>query len=445
MQHGDSKLPEKFRPRVPVVGCVKIGEVESSGGKARPKKLDHFRLCGASPTASGVYPDHPAMADMNKAKLRELTVELVSDDPKINLEVVYAMAGRGSILCRGTGTEAERRLDPKGTMSGDSPFQKLPEGSCGENCSFFKAAACKLASTLRFRIPGHTGLGETWQFRTTSWNSASDLLGAQLAILELTGGVLARIPLQIRMTEQRRQALTSTGRTSSNFWTLGISFAGQEEDLIQAVKRARSLKAEMAALALPTVEDRLRTQVPEILENLSATEERAIAAEFYPNNGATVLPEAEAGGEAQSGQEASIKAGLEREAAGTAATPQEQPAPAPATPATGHQEGVEPIPASPAPAPAQAQPLEAAPEAPQPAVPAPAPSPAPEPITNSQRILLRKHGLKLPGVDINALDAKLGRPVAEGGLTKRQASDLITKVLKDPVQAFKECGGVLAA
>jgi len=433
MQHGDSKLPEKFRPRVPVVGCLKIGEVESSGGKARPKKLDHFRLCGASPTASGVYPDHPAMADMNKAKLRELTVELVSDDPKINLEVVYAMAGRGSILCRGTGTEAERRLDPKGTMSGDSPFQKLPEGSCGDHCSFFKAAACKLASTLRFRIPGHTGLGETWQFRTTSWNSASDLLGAQLAILELTGGVLARIPLQIRMTEQRRQALTSTGRTNSNFWTLGISFDGQEEELILAVKRARSLKAEMAALALPTVEDRLRTQVPEILENLSATEERAIAAEFYPNNGPTVLPEAEAEaegeGEAQPGLEASA-----------AAMPEGQPEPATAT---GHQEGVEPIPASPAPPPARPQ--EAAPAAPQPAVPAPAPSPAPEPITNSQRILLRKHGLKLPGVDINALDAKLGLPVADGGLTKRQASDLITKVLKDPVQAFKEFGGVLAA
>lgn len=93
MRHGESKLPEKFRPRVPVVGCLKIGEVEvGSGGKARPKKLDHFRHCGPSATAGGVSPDHPAVAEMNKAKLKELTVELVSDDPKINLEVVYAIA-----------------------------------------------------------------------------------------------------------------------------------------------------------------------------------------------------------------------------------------------------------------------------------------------------------------------------------------------------------------
>ncbi len=417
MQHGASKLPEKFRPRVPVIGCLKIGEVEAgSAGKVRPKKLDHFRLCGPSATAGGVYPDHPAMAEMNKANLKEMTVELVSDDPRINLEVVYAMAGRGHILCRGNGTDAERRLDPKGSLTGDVPFQKLPAGTCGEACAFFRQGACKLASTLRFRIPGHTGLGETWQWRTTSWNSAQDLLGAQQEILELTGGILARIPLTLRITEQRRQALTTNGRTSTNFWTLSLAFEGKEEDLILAVQRARRLKAEMAALAVPTIEDRLRVQKPEILQDMTPTEELALAAEFFPQNGATILPVP---------LEASAEIPDEATPEPTLGLASENRTPEVDAPSNLAQE--------------------AAQDAPQAAaVPAPSTS-SPVGATNSQKGLIRKHGLKVHGLDMRALDAKLALPVGEGGLTKKQASDLITKVLQDAPGAFKELGGVLAA
>lgn len=418
-KHGESVLPTKFKGRIPIVGTLKIGDVEDKGGTARPKKLDHMRLCGASATARGNYPDHPAMAEFNGAKAKSITIELVSDDPSVNLEVVYAMSGRGAILCRGNGTTAERRLDARGAMTADAPFSPVAEGTCGESCEFFKRGACKLASTLRFRIPGHTDLGSLWHMRTTSWNTAQDLLGAQQAIAALTGGSLARIPLRLFMTEQHRKALTEKGRTSSNFWTLGLSFEGSEEDLIAAVAKAQKLKADMAAVAMPTLEDRLKAQKPELLaDDLPAAEELAFAAEF--SDLPTQLP---ASPEAPNPQ-------APEGAASDAPGPAEE---APSSNAVGDPAGSE----------GEAQAIAAAsPSQPEAQAEAPAPPPAEsgsskEPrITDPQRNLLLKHSGRVKGLNRSELEAKLG------GLSKREASDLITSVLTDAEGAFTKLGVV---
>jgi len=280
MNRQETILPTHFAPRVPIVGTLKIGELEE-GGK-RPKKLDYMRLCMASATGDNRYLDHPDMVEFNKSKSKSLTIELVSEDPRINLEIVYAMGGNGFILCRGNGVEAERRINNRNEMVPDAVFKPVGKGVCGDGCPFFQAGKCKLASTLYFRIPGKTAIGSVWQFRTTSWNTAQDLLGAMNSLKALTGGILSRIPFNLFMTEQRRRPVVGNGRTTSHFWTLGLAFQGEEEELIKAVSRAKSCIRGMAELSIPSVEDRLKDQQPGLLSRMSETEEKAFSDEFFP-------------------------------------------------------------------------------------------------------------------------------------------------------------------
>lgn len=399
MQHGESKLPEGFRPRVPVAGTLKIGSVEVRAGKSVPKKLDHLRFCGPSATASGQYPDRSDMAEENKAHLRAYTIELVSDDPEVNLDVAYVMAGRGHVLCRGNGSQAERRADAKGVLSPDLPFRPVVAGECGEDCAFFRQGKCKLASTLRFRIPEKTDMGAVWQFRTTSWNTAQDLLGAMHTLKGLTGGVLARIPLKLSMTEQRRNPLTDNGRTSSSFWTLALSFEGDESALIEAVKRAREIKARMESLRIPSLETRLAAQGNNLLrEDFASSEERAVAAEFFPDGknqpqAATDEPVAEA----------------------SLLTGGEAPTPAPIA--------VEQPPAAPL--------DEAVPVAPHPGRGTAA-------LTKNQESLIRRHAGRVPKLDQGLLDQKLTT------MTKLEASGFITRLLTNAEDAFESLGVVAA-
>jgi len=421
MQHGDSSLPSKFKARIPVVGNLKIGDVEGGSGSARPKKLDYMRICGPSPTNSGTYPNHPSFKDFNDAKKRELTIELVADDPSVNLEVVYAMAGRGAILCRGNGVSAERRLNDRGAMVSEAPFVPVAEGECGEKCPFFKQAACKLASTLRFRIPGHTDMGAIYQFRTTSWNTAQDLLGAMQNLSAMTGGVLARMPLRLFMHEQRRQIVANGKRTGSSFWTLGVSFDGSEEDLIAAVSKANKLKADMKALSIPTLEDRLRTQESDLLTgDLTSAEELAIAAEFFPGV-PTTIPAADPAQEVVD----------ENNAAEAGPTPSsDEPASTTVGASAASIDGEAKAPE------AQASTLD------QPEAPAPAPAPAPttataDLITPSQRGMILKHAARVAGVDSKKLETLL-KP-----WTKKQASTWISdQLLKSAETAFKGLGVV---
>ncbi len=285
IKHGETLLPEGFRPKVPVVGTVKIGDVSASGssGKApAPVKLDHFRYCKASPSRTGRFEDHPDFAAENARKPKSVKIELVSDDPAMNLELGRVMAGRGVVLCRGgaAGT-AERRMDASGRIDPNLEFMALPDGSCSDACPYAKQKKCKVASTLRFRIPEHTPLGNLWQLRSTSWNTAQGLLGAMEAIKELTGGTLARIPLALTITETRRSVVAQNERTGTTFFTVGMAFDGDEEDLLKALEKAHSVKVRLKAMGLVDVEERLRQQGPTIGHEDEA-EAFALQVEHFP-------------------------------------------------------------------------------------------------------------------------------------------------------------------
>lgn len=280
MIHGGTTLPTSFEPRVPVAGNLKIGDLN---GKGYPIKLDYIRFCTASATKDGRFPNHPGFDAENASKSKTFTVELISDDPAVNLEIAWVMAGRGSVLCRGNGVEAMRRLTPAGKIDPNANFEPMPEGTCGDKCPFAKQRKCKMASTLRFRIPNRTPLGSVWQFRTTSWNTAQDLLGAMENLKALTGGTLARLPLDFTMTEQRRNPIVDGQRQATNFQTVSLVFNGDESQLLDLLEKSEALKSRYASLGIKSIEDRIREQGPTIGHE---TEEDALALnlEFFPDS-----------------------------------------------------------------------------------------------------------------------------------------------------------------
>lgn len=292
LTHGGTILPETFKERIPEAGTIKIGEVVKNGDKMRPVKLDHFRYAGAQPTADGNYPDHPDFKEENKAGLRHIVVELISDDPEVNLEVNRVMGGRGFVTCKGNGKDAWRRMaenDARLTINDKQDFRKCPEGTCGDHCHFAKQRQCKLASTLRFRIPGHTPLGYVWKFRSTAWNTAQDMIGSMNAIKSLTGGKLARLPLHLKMMEQRRQPLVNGARQTTTFWSVGVAYMGTELDLLKDLQNIKEIEERYASLGLQAdkVEATLKAIQASgaIMSDLDDREhEAAFAAEFLPSS-----------------------------------------------------------------------------------------------------------------------------------------------------------------
>lgn len=295
MTHGGTTMPESFAPRTPKAGVIKIGDVIKTGqgdsARIRPEKLDHFRICGPQPTQDGQYPDHPDFVEENKAKPTKIKIEFISDNPEVNLELNRVYAHRDTILCKGTGTVAHRRQrngkdDPLGE------FAPMPEGTCGDHCPYAKSRKCKISSTLRFRIPGHTPMGWIWEFRSSGWNSAQNLLGSMRDILALTDGVLARMPIHMMIQEERRKILNQAkdGRMSTKFWSVSIAYLGEEEDLLADLERVMSIRKRYEALGKSS--DVMEKEIlsarasGNILGDLVADRdtERAFALEYFPES-----------------------------------------------------------------------------------------------------------------------------------------------------------------
>jgi len=297
--HNGIAMPAGFRPRVPVAGCIKIGSVAANNG---PVKLDHFRYATPSATGkNGFFADHPDFTAENAAHPKTVPIEFVSDDPEVNLELGREMGGRGTVLCRGGRDGSAERRVKAGKLDPAGEFTKVADGTCGDECPYAKNKQCKIGAILRFRIPGHTPIGQVWQFRSHGWNTAQDLLGAMGSIKAITGGTLQRIPLELTIYEQRRSPVVGGARQSTTFYSVGLGFRGEEEDLLNALERAAKLKTRYQALNVMDLEAQIRAQGQTIGHEDDA-EAAAVAAEFFSENdkllegGDSTAVEAQAGG-----------------------------------------------------------------------------------------------------------------------------------------------------
>jgi hypothetical protein len=281
-------LPDGFKARIPEVGTLKIGDAKRTGDRIVPQKLDHFRVCGPQPTSDGIYPDHPDFAAYNASHSRQLKIELLSDNPELNLEVARVLGGRGSLVCRGNGREAWRRQHPDGRVNTVAEFSRLKDGECGDHCPFAKDRRCKMATTLRFAIPGHTPIGACWKFRSTSWNTMQDLIGSMQRLRVMTDGILAGLPLTLYMTEQVRSYIANGAKSRSTFWTLAVGYMGSEMDLLADLNRVhetRSLYAKLGrrsdSLDAAIIAEQSLGVMGDVASNSDV--EAAFALEYFPD------------------------------------------------------------------------------------------------------------------------------------------------------------------
>jgi len=249
-------------------------------------KLSHFWYATGSATSQGYHGAHPDFAQENASKPKEVRIELVSDDPEVNLEIGRTMNGRGVVLCHSDAAgKAMRRMKPNGTIDPNSEFVEVQAGSCGDHCPFSRQKQCKLASVLRFRIPGRTPLGHVWQFRTLGWNSAQELLGSMVTLREMAGGHLAGMPLKLTIHEQKRSPIVNGARQTTTFYSVGLAFDGEDMDaLMDAVEKAQVQKARASKLGVMDLEAQLKAQGATIGRE-DENEARSVTLEFFTEDG----------------------------------------------------------------------------------------------------------------------------------------------------------------
>lgn len=177
----------------PIIGRIAIGKVVEKNGRRLPEKDDEFTVTSQVQNKDG-WVNHPVDETLRKtpgAKLRNIPVRLLFNDPDLNLRANYTMFDResGRPLCVGDGETCRRS-----TASG---MQTLPCPS-PDDCEVGKAGYCKPYGRLNVRIGDEDELG-SFVFRTTGFNSIRTLSSRLKYFHAVSGGQLSTLPLELRL------------------------------------------------------------------------------------------------------------------------------------------------------------------------------------------------------------------------------------------------------
>jgi len=211
----------------PIIGRISIGKVVEKNGKRLPEKDDEFTVTSQVQGKDGWVP-HPVDQELRKAaggKLRRIPIQLLFDDPDLNLRASYCLFDRtsGRPLCVGNG-ETCRRSTTSGMQTLPCP---APEG-----CELAERGGCKPYGRMNVRIGDDDELG-SFIFRTTGFNSIRTLSTRMRYLQAVAGGFLASLPLELRL---RGKSTTQSHRAPVYYVDL-IPRAGVS--LAQAVAAAK--------------------------------------------------------------------------------------------------------------------------------------------------------------------------------------------------------------
>src|SRR5690606_28207265 len=108
----------------PVVGRISIGRVVERNGKRLPEKDDQFTLTSQVQNRDGwlLHPLDEALRKDAAGKLRSIPVQLLFNDPGLNLRADYSLFDRstGRPVCVGNG-ETARRMSKDGITQESCP------------------------------------------------------------------------------------------------------------------------------------------------------------------------------------------------------------------------------------------------------------------------------------------------------------------------------------
>ncbi len=257
----------------PVIGRISIGKVVEKGGKRLPEKDDEFTITSQVQNKDG-WVNHPMDAELRKAggaKLRNIPVRLLFDDPDLNLRANYTLFDRqsGRPLCIGNGETCKRS-----TLGGIQAF----DCPSPESCEFNGGGFCKPYGRLNVRIGDDDELG-SFVFRTTGFNSIRTISSRLKYFQAVSGGLLSTLPLELRLrgkstSQSHRAAIYYVDLTVRTGMTMAEAIASARE---QCEKRKES-GFNQAAL-----DDAARQGFGQGAFEESAEEGVAVVEEFFPD------------------------------------------------------------------------------------------------------------------------------------------------------------------
>jgi len=248
-----------------------------------PEKYDHFIITTMEKDADDNFlPDAALMQEVAKATgqeadhLTRIPVRLLFDDLELNFQGSYAAYLGKTVWCRGNGVEAQR-IGAEGSYSTCAcPCERIERD--------FKATKtdpkCKINASLSVLIDGAAGLGGTWKFRTTSFNSHDALFGSLMFIHRAAGGRIAGIPLELVVTPKK--VADPDGRQQT-IYVVGLEFRGTMEGLRQAALEHATQQAQ-AGFQIAQIEEQTRKLLTSSSAGVFPDDDvEGVAAEFYPD------------------------------------------------------------------------------------------------------------------------------------------------------------------
>ena len=211
----------------PVVGRISIGHVVERNGMRLPETDDQFTLTSQVQNREGwlLHPLDETLRQQAGGKLRSLPVQLLFNDPSLNLRADYTLFDRttGRPVCVGNGETCRR--------SGQNGIETLP---CpGSDTCRFAEGQCKPYARFNVRIGDEDETG-TFVLRTTSFNTIRTLAARLQYFQAVSGGRLACLPLELKL---RGKSTTQSHRAPIFYVDLVIRSGMTLEEAITEARR----------------------------------------------------------------------------------------------------------------------------------------------------------------------------------------------------------------
>ena len=262
----------------PVIGRISIGKVVEKGGKRLPEKDDEFTITSQVQNKDG-WVNHPMDAELRKAggaKLRNIPVRLLFDDPDLNLRANYTLFDRqsGRPLCIGNGETCKRS-----TLGGIQAF----DCPSPESCEFNGGGFCKPYGRLNVRIGDDDELG-SFVFRTTGFNSIRTISSRLKYFQAVSGGLLSTLPLELRL---RGKSTSQSHRAAIYYVDLTVRTGMTMAEAI-ASARAQCEERKESGFNQSALDDAARQGFGQGAFEESAEEGVAVVEEFFPEESDSV-------------------------------------------------------------------------------------------------------------------------------------------------------------
>ena len=283
----------------PVVGRISIGRVVERNGKRLPEKDDQFTLTSQVQNREGwiLHPLDEALRKDAGGKLRSIPVQLLFDDPALNLRADYSLFDRstGRPVCVGNG-ETSRRMGKEGVTQESCP---------GPDACAFAMGECKAYARLNVRVGEEDELG-SFVLRTTSYNTIRTLAARLQYFHAVSGGRLACMPLELKL---RGKSTTMSFRSAIYYVDLVVRSGLTLEQAIAQAREVNQSRRDAGFDQEALDEAARRGFANGAFEDL-AEDVPAVVEEFYPDS-----QEPGPGGQAPSSDTVSLHERLQKKVA----------------------------------------------------------------------------------------------------------------------------------